>query len=293
MGGTTSTHDDHRRCSIPSAPVLNAITGLADPAGETQIPLTWSQPAGGARGDAYSIEYSTSSSFPAGNFSVVTGLAPSITNYTVTSLTANTTYYFEIIAYAGTNSAVSNVQSFATLPVAVATCKLGQLNVTGATTLSTTGTILQNNGKMSEDLALSWTTTGTCHAHLRRQGGRPDQRRRPGLAVHVDRERRDLQRRPCRVVRLEELGDRPAHLHGLGHDDQQRDDGREDVQGLRERVGVVLNVARVARDARRRRAGLHDHRGDGRDGDPAHRARDGVRHAREPDAAARTARSGS
>jgi hypothetical protein len=34
--------------------------------------------------------------------------------------------------------------------------------VTGATTLSTTGTILQNNGKVGENLALSWTTTGSC-----------------------------------------------------------------------------------------------------------------------------------
>ena len=34
--------------------------------------------------------------------------------------------------------------------------------MTGASSLSTTGTILQKNGKMSEDLALSWTTTGPC-----------------------------------------------------------------------------------------------------------------------------------
>ena len=124
--------------------------------------MTWSQPAGGAAVTSYTVEYSTSPSFPAGNFSVITGLAPSVTSYTVTSLTPSTTYYFKIIAYAGANSAYSNVQSFATLPVAAPACNLGQLNVTGATTLSTTGTILQNNGKMSEDLTLSWTTTGTC-----------------------------------------------------------------------------------------------------------------------------------
>ncbi len=161
MGGSTSTTTTTTLLN-PSAPVLNPITGLADPAGETQIPLSWSQPGGGAAVTSYSVEYSTNSSFPAGNFSVVTGLAPSITNYTVTSLSANTTYYFEIIAYAGANSATSNVRSFATLPTAAPTCKLGQLNVTGATSLSTTGTILQKNGKMSEDLTLSWTTTGPC-----------------------------------------------------------------------------------------------------------------------------------
>jgi len=111
---------------------------------------------------SYTVEYSTSSSFPAGNFSVVTGLAPSITSYTVASLSANTTYYFEVIAYAGSNSAVSNVQSAATLAVAAPTCNFGQLNVTGATTLSTTGTILQTNGKVSENLTLSWTDSGVC-----------------------------------------------------------------------------------------------------------------------------------
>ncbi len=161
MGGTASTTTTTTVLN-PSAPVLNAVTGLADPAGETQIPLTWSQPGGGATVTSYTIKYSTSSAFPVGNFSVVNGLAPSITNYTVPSLSANTTYYFEVIAYAGANAAVSNIQSFATLPVAVATCTLGQLNVTGATTLSTTGTILQTNGKVSEDLTLSWTTTGSC-----------------------------------------------------------------------------------------------------------------------------------
>ena len=161
-GSTTTVATTTTTVLNPSAPVLNPITGLADPAGETQIPLTWSQPAGGAAVTSYTIEYSTSSSFPPGNFSVINGLAPSITNYTVTSLSANTTYYFVVIAYAGANSATSNVQSFTTLPVAAPTCTYGQLNVTGATTLSTTGTILLSSGKVRENLTLSWTTTGTC-----------------------------------------------------------------------------------------------------------------------------------
>lgn len=162
QGSTTTLSTTTTAVLPPSAPTLNAITGLADPAGETQIPLTWTQPAGGAAVTSYTIEYSTSSSFPPGNFSVVTGLAPSITSYTVGSLSANTTYYFAVIAYAGSNSAVSNTQSLATLPVPVGTCQLGGLNVTGATTLSTTGTILLNSGKMRENLSLSWTNTGTC-----------------------------------------------------------------------------------------------------------------------------------
>ncbi len=161
MGGTTSTTST-TVVLAPSAPVLNPITGLADPAGETQIPLTWSQPVGGAAVTSYSIVYSTSSSFPSGSISLVTGLAPSITSYTVGSLSANTTYYFEIIAYAGSYSATSNSQSFATLPVPTGTCQLGALGVAGATTLSTTGTILQNGNKVGENLTLTWTNTGSC-----------------------------------------------------------------------------------------------------------------------------------
>jgi len=161
MGGTTSTTTT-TVVVTPTSPVLAAITGLAAPAGETQIPLSWTQPGTGPAITSYSIIYSTSSSFPAGNISLVTGLAPSINSYTVASLSANTTYYFEIIAYAGANSATSNAQSFATLAPAVNTCQLGQLNVSGATTLSTTGTILLNSGKVRENLALSWTTTGSC-----------------------------------------------------------------------------------------------------------------------------------
>ncbi|HTD50213.1 MAG TPA: hypothetical protein VK771_06420, partial [Acidimicrobiia bacterium] len=68
---------------------------------------------------------------------------------------------FEVIAYAGANSSVSNSQSFATLSAPLA-CELTQLTVTGATSLSTTGTILASGNKMSEDLALSLTTTGAC-----------------------------------------------------------------------------------------------------------------------------------
>jgi hypothetical protein len=161
MGGPTSTTATTTALN-PSAPILNPITPLADPAGETQVSLVWSQPVAGAAATSFSIEYSTNPSFPAGNFSVITNLPASTTTHTVPSLSSDTTYYFEIIAYAGTNSATSNRQSSTTLAAAVPTCQLGQLNVTGATTLSTTGTILQTNGKMSENLALAWTTTGTC-----------------------------------------------------------------------------------------------------------------------------------
>jgi prepilin-type N-terminal cleavage/methylation domain-containing protein len=160
-GGSTTTTTTAPPVN-PTTPLLGAITPLASPSDQTQVALAWSQPAGGGAVTSYSIEYSTNASFPAGNFTVIAGLAPSITNFTVTSLTPNTTYFFEIVAYAGANSAVSSSQSITTAPLPGPICTLGGLNVAGATSLSTTGTILKKSGRMSENLTVSWTTTGPC-----------------------------------------------------------------------------------------------------------------------------------
>jgi hypothetical protein len=111
---------------------------------------------------SYSIEYSTDPSFPAGNFAVIAGLAPSITSYTVTGLAPSTTYFFEVVAYAGAQVTTADSVS-ATTAALSGGCTLGGLNIVGATSLSTTGTILATNGKMSENLTLSWSTTGSCN----------------------------------------------------------------------------------------------------------------------------------
>jgi prepilin-type N-terminal cleavage/methylation domain-containing protein len=145
----------------PSAPNVASISPLPSPADQSQVALSWTQPVSPSPVTSYSVEYSTSPAFPVGNFAIVGGLAPSITSYTVTGLTPSTTYYFKIVAYAGTQSATSSRQSISTA-AAGPVCTLGGLNVTGTTSLSTTGTILQNNGKMSENLTLSWSTTGSC-----------------------------------------------------------------------------------------------------------------------------------
>lgn len=159
MGGASTTSTTI--LSVLTSPSLSPIVAMASPADETQVQLSWSQPGGGAV-SSYSIEYSTDPTFPAGNFAVIAALAPSIVNYTVTNLTPDTTYYFEIVAYNGANSAVSASQSAKTAPLPGPVCTFGGLNVAGATSLSTTGTILQTNGKMSENLTLSWSTTGPC-----------------------------------------------------------------------------------------------------------------------------------
>jgi prepilin-type N-terminal cleavage/methylation domain-containing protein len=158
MGGPAAT----TTTTSPSAPTRPASTVAPGPPDPSQVPLSWSQPAGGGTVTSYSIEYSTDPSFPAGNFAVIAGLAPSITSYTVTGLAPSTTYFFEVVAYAGAQVNTSDPVSASTAALSGG-CTLGGLNIVGETSLSTTGTILSTNGKMSENLTLSWSTTGSCN----------------------------------------------------------------------------------------------------------------------------------
>lgn len=149
----------------PTTPVLAAATVPADPDGRTEVDLTWSQPAGGASVTSYTVEYSTSASFAAGATNAISGLPASATSHPVTALSSSTTYYFRVTAVASATSAVSNQLSATTLAQPVATCVIGALTVTGASTLSTTGSILKKHGnksEMPENLTLGFQTTGPC-----------------------------------------------------------------------------------------------------------------------------------
>jgi prepilin-type N-terminal cleavage/methylation domain-containing protein len=162
-GSGTTTTTVHVGNPAPIAPVV-AVTVPADPQGETAVQLNWSQTGTGGTTDKFSIEWSTDSSFPQNNFTIVNDLPNSQTTYTATSLTASTTYYFEVIAYGSGGSTSSNVVSATTLAPPAA-CNIGALSVAGATSKSTTGTFLAKNGKMTENLTLTFTTTGTCGAY--------------------------------------------------------------------------------------------------------------------------------
>ncbi|MFM8236428.1 MAG: fibronectin type III domain-containing protein [Actinomycetota bacterium] len=159
---TTTTTTTTLAPTAPNAADLTSAGELEDPAGRTQIGLTWTAPNGGAAVTSYSIKYSTSSSFPSGNITVVSGLAPTARSYTVTSLTPDTTYWFAVIAYAGSLSSTSNSRSAKTREIPTSACTVGTLGVTGATSLSTTGTRLAANSKMTENLTLTLTTAGPC-----------------------------------------------------------------------------------------------------------------------------------
>jgi hypothetical protein len=154
---------------VPTTPVLAAPVVPADPAGRTEIDLTWSQPAGGATIVSYTVQYSTSSTFPAGSTNAIANLPTNSTAYPVTALASSTSYWFRIVANAATQAATSNSVTAATLAQPAPACTLGAITVTGATTSSTTGTILTKHGnrsEMSENLTLGFSTTGTCtHAY--------------------------------------------------------------------------------------------------------------------------------
>lgn len=145
----------------PLQPTLAAPTHPAAPADQNELDLTWTQPVGGGVVTSYTLQYSTTAGFVAGTTTSISNLASTARAYALQPLAASTTYYVQLIAYAGTPSVTSNSVS-GTTAAAPAPCVLGTLTVTGATSASSTGTILQNNGKMSENLTLGFTTTGNC-----------------------------------------------------------------------------------------------------------------------------------
>jgi prepilin-type N-terminal cleavage/methylation domain-containing protein len=167
-GGATATTTSTPPTTVspvPTTPVLAAPVVPADPAGRTEIDLTWSQPGGGATIVSYTVQYSTSSTFPAGSTNAIGNLPTNSTTYPVTALASSTTYWFRVVANAATQTATSNAVSASTLAQPAPSCTLGPISVTGATSSSTTGTILKKHGnrsEMSENLTLGFSTTGTC-----------------------------------------------------------------------------------------------------------------------------------
>jgi hypothetical protein len=161
-GGSSSTTTTAPP-SPPLQPALNAPTHPAAPADTTELDATWTQPVGGGTVTGYTLQYSTTAGFTPGTTTSISNIAPTATSYAVVPLAASTTYYVQLIAYAGSLSVTSSNVS-GTTAAAPAPCVIGTVTVTGATSASSTGTFLQKNGKMFENLTLGFTTTGTCNS---------------------------------------------------------------------------------------------------------------------------------
>jgi prepilin-type N-terminal cleavage/methylation domain-containing protein len=141
----------------PGQPTLAPITV----AGSGSLSLSWTAPSSGAAVTSYTVEYSTDPTIPSTNFTPIGPLAASQTTLTLVGLSDSTTYYVEVIASNGTNAGQPSAKQSATTPAPPPTCTFGPLSVADAKTKSGTGTILTKQGKMTANLALNWSTSGT------------------------------------------------------------------------------------------------------------------------------------
>jgi hypothetical protein len=94
--------------TTPDAPFNVSAT-----AGNTAVNITWSQPfSNGADISSYTIRRSVSANMSSPVS--ITGIASTSVNYTVTSLTNDTTYYFDIVAINRNGSGIASQTVFAT-----------------------------------------------------------------------------------------------------------------------------------------------------------------------------------
>jgi hypothetical protein len=142
----------------PGQPTLNPITV---PGAGGELSLSWSAPSSGAAVTSYTVEYSTDPLIPSTNFTPIGPVAASQTTLTLVGLSDSTTYYVEVIAFNGTNAGTPSASQSATTPAPPPTCTFGPLSVADAKTKSSTGTILTKQSKMTANLALNWSTSGT------------------------------------------------------------------------------------------------------------------------------------
>lgn len=169
-GGSTTTTAPQVAVA-PTPPTIIGVAAPADPAGRSQLDVTWSPPAAGGTVTHYIVQWSTNSAFSS-SVSSSPQQPATATTYKVTGLAAGTTYHLRVIAYAGSSlpSPPSNVGSGTTLPTPTAEpCSVTSLSVTGTGNAADQGlstkTYLQNgNDRLEESLNLVVTTAGTCSA---------------------------------------------------------------------------------------------------------------------------------
>lgn len=167
-GGSTTTTAPPAAVA-PTAPTITGVAVPPDPAGRSQLDVTWSPSAAGGTVTHHIVQWSTNSSFSSSVSSSPEQPATART-YQVTGLAASTSYHFRVIAYAGSSlpSPPSNQGSGTTLATpAPEPCSVTSLTVTGTGNAANQGlstkTYLQNgNNRLLESLNLVVTTAGAC-----------------------------------------------------------------------------------------------------------------------------------
>jgi len=175
--------------STPTAPDTTpddvaglAVTVPADPAGETQLNLTWTAPVdtpgyfvavwapdpGGQAHLAPPDTTGTSSSAWAPTGSSTSGSIPATaTSDTVTGLAPSTAFWFEIVAFSasGDQWAVSQTWVTATtLTPPAQPCTLNTLTISQAGQSSGQATVAKSSGDLMQPITMTVTFSGTCTA---------------------------------------------------------------------------------------------------------------------------------
>ncbi len=167
-GGSTTTTAAPAAVA-PTAPSNTTVVVPPDPAGRSQLDVTWSPPVGGGAVTHHIVQWSTSSSFSS-SVSSSPEQPATATTYQVTGLASGTSYHLRVIAYAGSArpSPPSGTASGTTLPApGPEPCSVTSLTVTGtgndADQGLSTKTYLQNgNDRLLESLNLVVTQAGAC-----------------------------------------------------------------------------------------------------------------------------------
>lgn len=169
-GGTSTTPDNV---------VGLAVSVPADPAGETQVNLSWTAPQdpagyyvaiwapdpGGQNDLAVPDTTGTSSAWAPTGSSTSGSILGTATGFTVTGLASSTAYWFEIVAFssAGDQWAISQDWVTATtLTPPPQPCTLNTLTVSQAGQASGQATVAKSNGHLMQPITMTVTYSGTC-----------------------------------------------------------------------------------------------------------------------------------
>jgi prepilin-type N-terminal cleavage/methylation domain-containing protein len=169
-GGTTTTPDN----------VAGLAVGVpADPAGETQVNLTWTAPVnmpgyyvaewaadpGGQLHVATPNTTGSSSAWAPSGSSTSGSILATATTFTVTGLAPSTAYWFELVAFSsdGIQWAISQTWVTATtLSAPPQPCTLNTLTVSQPGQSAGVATVAKSNGHLIQPIAMTVTYSGTC-----------------------------------------------------------------------------------------------------------------------------------
>jgi prepilin-type N-terminal cleavage/methylation domain-containing protein len=158
-----------------------AVTVPADPAGETQLNLTWTAPVdtpgyfvavwapdpGGQSHLAAPDTTGTSSAWAPTGSSTSGSILATATSDTVTGLAPSTTYWFEIVAFSAGGDQWAISQSWVgatTLAPPAQPCTLNTLTVSQAGQSSGQATVAKSSGELIQPITMTVTYSGTCTA---------------------------------------------------------------------------------------------------------------------------------